>query len=437
MKRFLVPIFLLTVFVATIWIAANKHAGSQFTNVVIWDTEGYYIYLPAVFIHHSFENISLKTKNLEDGTYYLQPYHGTQKIFTKYTCGVALLLIPFWLLAHLLATILPQQFPPDGFSEIYSISVVVAVAFYLTLGIFFTLLNLRKYFSEAVSVLTCLCLWLGTNLLQYSAFMPGCEHIYGFCLISIFIFLTPKFHLNCSCQNFFFMGLLYGMIVLLRPTNFVIILYLLFYGTATFQDFKNRIITILKRIPNWIVMSVGMFITFIPQLVYWHYISGKWILYSYGEEGFIYWKAPKMLYVLFHPQNGLFVYAPLLLLALIGLVITWNNKVYLTKVTALILILTLYFAGSWSCWWFGGAYGHRPFMDFFGLLAIPMAFVVSKIFDFKSSIRNVFLIAILFLVFASVRMNMIYAWPWEGANWGWKNVLEKYEQALYLEKLIQ
>jgi hypothetical protein len=33
-------------------------------------------------------------------------------------------------------------------------------------------------------------------------------------------------------------------------------------------------------------------------------------------------------------------------------------------------------------------------------------------------------------------MNMIYAWPWEGANWGWKNVLEKYEQALYLEKLI-
>ena len=70
---------------------------------VIWsDAEGYYLYLPAVFIYGGFEGIPYRT------TVQFSNYPGTEKVFTKYTCGVAMLEMVYapersekWLRTHL------------------------------------------------------------------------------------------------------------------------------------------------------------------------------------------------------------------------------------------------------------------------------------------------------------------------------------------------
>ena len=65
--------------------------------------EGYYVYLPATFIYGGF------TKEAVRDTNYIRPWPGTDKIYTKYTSGVAVLEAPFFALAHLLSS--PLGYP--------------------------------------------------------------------------------------------------------------------------------------------------------------------------------------------------------------------------------------------------------------------------------------------------------------------------------------
>ena len=122
--------------------------------------------------------------------------------------------------------------------------------------------------------------------------------------------------------------------------------------------------------------------------------------------------------------------------SLVGLIWMAVKNVVNGWVILFVFGVTAYLCASWGQWWFGGAYGHRPFIDFFGLLAIPMAYTISLLLAKNIFIKNSVLVLVLLLLFTSVRLNMIYSWPWEG-NWGWENVLEKYEQALFLDKVIK
>ena len=59
-------------------------------NLIWSDMEGYYTYLPSVFIYGDFVKDAVKDTN------YIRPYKDTQKIYSKYTCGVAMLEMPFF-----------------------------------------------------------------------------------------------------------------------------------------------------------------------------------------------------------------------------------------------------------------------------------------------------------------------------------------------------
>ncbi|MEI8007813.1 MAG: hypothetical protein WCI48_16515, partial [Bacteroidota bacterium] len=62
-----------------------------------------------------------------------------------------------------------------------------------------------------------------------------------------------------------------------------------------------------------------LFIAFIPQMIYWHLVTGLWYTYSYGyapsgPERFLYLSNPKIFEVLAGPVSGLYTYAPVFLL---------------------------------------------------------------------------------------------------------------------------
>ncbi len=67
-----------------------KHPENQ-----IWsDMEGYYVYLPSVFIYNDFVKEAVRDTN------YIKPHPISGKTYTKYTCGVALMEMPFFLATH-------------------------------------------------------------------------------------------------------------------------------------------------------------------------------------------------------------------------------------------------------------------------------------------------------------------------------------------------
>ena len=75
---------------SVIYIVLDK---SSFKSYIFSDAEGYYMYLPAVFIYGGFEDIPVRTT----GQFFR--YEATNKYFTKYTCGVALMQLPFFFLS--------------------------------------------------------------------------------------------------------------------------------------------------------------------------------------------------------------------------------------------------------------------------------------------------------------------------------------------------
>jgi hypothetical protein len=94
-KRILiVGIFVLLWFLLAL-ISWNRNKYNMY-NIIWSDAEGYYMYLPAVFIHSGFDSLIPKTPHQ------FNRHPVTKRVFTKYTCGVALMQSPFFAVAHIL-----------------------------------------------------------------------------------------------------------------------------------------------------------------------------------------------------------------------------------------------------------------------------------------------------------------------------------------------
>jgi len=47
------------------------------------------------------------------------------------------------------------------------------------------------------------------------------------------------------------------------------------------------------------------------------------------------------------------------------------------------MVLNIYIIFSLWCWWYGGSFGQRSFIDYYGLLAIPLALVLTQLAIFR------------------------------------------------------
>ncbi|MCI4649090.1 hypothetical protein [Phaeodactylibacter sp.] len=412
--RFWMRYYLLILLLFAGYRAANTPG--RFIRGMIWsDAEGYYLYLPAVLIQGGFEDFQVRTEAQ------FPNYEGTNKRFTKYTCGVAMLELPFFLIGHFWAKVLSM--PADGYSYPYIVALQLAGLFYGFLGLLLLKEILARYFKPVVVMMTVAGFFLGTNLYHYILQEPGMSHVYSFFLFGLFVWLTPRFYEQPGLKIFGGMGLLAGLIVLIRPTNILLLLYLLLFGLRSWADVRERLLFFWKYLGALLLAPIASFLVFVPQFLYWKYISGNWLIYSYGEEGFN-WLEPRVDMVLFHIKNGWLLFSPMAGLAIIGcLVGMWKNRCNIAPIF-LIWLLLLYITSCWWCWWFGGAFGHRQFVEFYVLLAIPYAWLFTQVLESKVLALKIFLVVLwLLLGYYGYMLAVHFRGPhyeW----WSWKEVVE-------------
>lgn len=414
---------LIIAFAACLLTTAYFHAGKRMDGVIWSDQEGYYIYLPAIFIHGGFEDLPCI-----NGCTTVETATGPQT-FTKYTYGVALLQTPFFLVAHALAPVFGEE--RDGRGRIYVWSVLIAAVFYMLAGILvlFKLLSELR-FSKMVSWLVLLGMLLGTNLFYYTFREAGMSHVYSFFLFSVLIYASNRKSKSDEMRWQLLSALPMALIILIRPTNAIAILIPLLWG-AELKDIPIR----LKKFAadgRWMLAFVlGLALFFLPQMMYWKAMTGDFIFYSYGNEGFIYWNQPKILQVLLSPQNGWLVYSPIASMALLGMGLMLKDKAKGVLLPMVVLSLATYSFASWWAWWFGGAYGHRCFVDYLPILALPAAYAVDKIASSVRWIQLGFSLLALAAIWVNVRMSYIYGGMWDGPNWGWHNYIEKLSEVFF------
>jgi hypothetical protein len=376
--------------------------------------EGYYVYLPAVFIHGGFEELQVRD------TAYLRHWEGTQKIYTKYTSGVAIMEAPFFLIAHAMSK--PLGFASDGYSRIYSYALMMAAIFYLVFGLGLLYFILIRHFTAIASLFAMGGLLFGTNLYYYSFFQPSMSHVYSFFLFSALIFLTDKIiHDFLRAKKYItwlLLGLVSGLIVLIRPTNAIIFLYPAYLLWKDW-DYKSVPKPILFK---YLSLAAAMFIlVWIPQLIYWKTVTGQWFVWSYGDENFRYWQEPKLIRVLIDPWNGWLLYSPLVIFAIVGLFMRNAYNENYNRVMRVILLIATYIFASWWAWWFGGAFGHRSYVEYYAILAIPFAQFITVAFTKKWSMV-LFILFYFLLIYYNLGLTYQYMPPWDGPGWTYGSV---------------
>lgn len=370
------------------WNADNR--------VITSDIKGYYTYLPATFIHH---DLSLKFigENIDffrgKVWFHVLP-DGSQLI--QFTYGLSLLYLPFFLLAHLFSYIL--GFEPNGYTILYKIALVLSSIFYFALGLHFLRKTLLRYFNELSAGLTLLSLAIGTNLLYYLTYEAPMSHAYSFSIISVFLYLTTLWHDKPDFKKSLLIGLLSGLIVLLRPTNVVVAFVFILWNVHSFQSLKDRLLLFLNKYYLIITILFFAFLVWVPQFLYWKYITGDFLFFSYGDRAYFFFLDPEVTNILFSYRKGWLLYTPLMLLAVFGIPFLYKRIKGTVLPISVFLFINVWVLASWCFWWFGGGFGSRGMIDSYGIMAFPLAGFFYSIFSVKKKWLNILVVGITLLL---------------------------------------
>jgi hypothetical protein len=406
-----------------LFLTFNIHSKSDIFNYhsEIWgDKAGYYVYLPAAFIY-SFDASRFPSgiDSLTGNGFKLDP--ASKKVFTKYTCGVALMMSPFFLVTHELTGILDA--PADGFSLPYHRMINIAAVVYLMFGLILWYRFLRNYYPRTVSLWVITFLFLGTNLYYYAVAETGMSHVYSFFLLSLYLFSSRRLFSsqNRSTPWTLITALAAAMIVVVKPVNIIFLPVALFLDTPSGSDLRNRSLLLFQ----WKTMLLAVLVVLIillPQAIYWYHTYGRLMVYTYAGEGFVNLARPRVLEYLFSTNNGLLLYNPILLFGFTGLVMMLARRRSNGWILLVMLVVILYLFSSWWSWHFGCGYGNRSFTEYIALLALPFGYLVNVIRnDPRRGRRYLFFFLVGLLIF--VNLKMIYSWDgcWYGGTWDWKN----------------
>ncbi len=391
---------------------ASSHRTRYSQDHIIWgDVEGYYCYLPMVFVDHSCHTLQLRTSDLRR--------NALNEEYSKYTCGLSYFFAPFFVVAGGITKAV--GLPATGYGLWYYRAMCLCCAVWTTIGMMLLVKLLTRHFRRVTAWLTAACLFLGTNYFHYATKYVGMAHVYDFALTAWILYLFQSFLDNPRWHKTAGIALLSGWLVLIRPTNVEFLLFVPFFMVNSKEALLERWAFLRTHAKKGYFLIPLFILPMVPQLLYWKEMTGHWVMYSYGQETFCYWNNPKLLEVLFDTQNGLLLYSPVLLLLFVGLVRYWKDvRANAFGVSVLFCIITYTFA-SWWAWFFGAAYGHRCYIDYYPVFAFPLAVAIERTLAKKKVSKLVLGVFLVAMCYYNVRMSVQFdkTGIWDGKEWQW------------------
>ena len=378
-------------------------------NIITHDVISYYSYLPAAFYEHDLTLSFLNdTANHElENRYYWPNKDANGNKIIKVSMGMALSYLPFFGAAHLYCKLFNEE--ANGFSDPYHFAVQFSSLFYFLIGVLYLLRLLKLYYNNRVIIITSLSIIFGTNIIYYLTNGAGMAHPVDFALIAAFIYYTVKWHQSQTLKLAMLIGIIGGSITLVRPVNILVFFIFFFYDVNSLKEISEKIKFILNNYIHILVIAICSILVFLPQLIYWKYVSGNFIINSYVGERF-YFDHPHIIDGLFSFRKGWLIYTPIMLFSLIGFYYLKKEK---RSFFTPILIFTLgyiYLIFSWWCWWYGGSFSQRALIDIYPILALPFAAFISHIESLKGFKKHLIHLVIVLLILLNIFQTMQAKW---------------------------
>ncbi|MBE0637405.1 MAG: hypothetical protein IH598_02690 [Bacteroidales bacterium] len=396
------------VLVAIIVLSIDNNLGrwKAEQGIIVHDVYPFYAYLPATFIYHDL-GLDFVDGGTHNGQFILWPKITPEgkKVITA-SMGMSVLYFPFFLPAHVYAVC--SSYPPDGYSAPYKVALMLSSAFFLILGLIYLRKLLRKYFSDLVTAIVLFIIPIATNILWYTVVESAMSHVYNFALISIFLYHTDRWHEEITLKRSIIIGLLAGLIALIRPTNILVLILFFFWDVKSWNEAGKRVIFFLHKWRHVLLMIIAFVLVWIPQFLYWKMQTGQYLYYSYPDDQGFFFGNPQIWNSLFSWRKGWLLYTPVMIFAVAGIAAMRKNHPKLFLPVLIYTLVTIYVISSWWDWWYGGGFGLRAYIDMYGVFALPMAASLTWIINRKMVIKYALILIFLLLTARSLFHHVQY-----------------------------
>jgi hypothetical protein len=380
------------------------------------DALGYYQWLPGVLIENDVD-VMYWGYWLEDG-----------KWLSLFTFGVALLQLPFFLMGKLCACWFGYE--PNGFTAPFAVWQLVGSAFYAGAGLVLAFRLAARFCDRHAALLAVLVLFGASNLFYYCVEQPNMSHVYSFFLTGLFVY--------CSCRLLdtdgetpprAVHGALFvisaALLLLVRQLNGVVFLFPLLLAWGSPGGITGFLRSLFRH-RAWIIASILVaLVPWLLQISYWHHITGSWFTFTYGHKGETFDFArmvPGM--VITSVRNGWWVISPVMFpISMVLLWHAWRGTSPARAITPIMVGIWLLYS-AWWCWWLGGSFGMRAFVDLYALLAIPAAWMFRSILARPAFTRVVTAAVLIVLVRLNAGLSARYDWGWSSEEWTWQRFFE-------------
>jgi hypothetical protein len=295
--------------------------------------------------------------------------------------GPALLWSPFYLLAHVAVLAAGGGVAADGLSWPYTAAAAYGSAVYGFLGLLLAHDALTRHggFSAQAATASVAALWLATPVLYYLTLAPAFSHACSLFAVSLLLWLwlrarRPEGEVRAPLGRWALVGLAGGLCGLVREQD---ALFLIVPAAGLLWDGLRRR-DVRGLVLRGLLMGAAAALVFVPQLFAYRAINGR-----FGPSRLVTQKmnflSPHLLQVLFDPGHGLFVWAPLLLVAAVGLGLLVARRLEVAACLAAGLALQFWINGAVESWSQAGAFGSRRFVSATPVFAWGLAAVLALV----------------------------------------------------------
>lgn len=349
--------------------------------VILSDGLSYYALTVSLLRDHDFD-LSNQYERIPEIRVYLHPVTG--KIASMYSCGFALLYAPFLWITEQIGVLIPSfvrarpyaqnaMFPfPDA------LGIFIASAFYtlLTLFIAVSLIVRRYQTSPGIGVFFALMVFLGTPMMFYSFCSPAFSHAADcFLIVSAFylaVMPDPWKFGSVRIRNYL-LGFTLAFSVVLRNNNSVLI-PLMVGGILFFErseGWKRGAITCLEIIAGALPLALlqayfnwtqyeSIFATGYRLDLSSEDMSGHFLTLLHANK------------ILTDPAAGNFIWAPVTLLSIIGLIIGTIRKRRETVLALLCVLISILSIRFFGFLWTGASFGQRYLIQLYIFFVIGL-----------------------------------------------------------------
>lgn len=343
----------------------------------------------------------------------------SNNLYSVYPIVTPVLVTPLYVIPYIamMALHIPLDMSNSTCFLIVFVMEKIAASFITSAALVVFFAGLKEIVRKNIALITTLILAFGTCMWSINS-QALWQHGMIALLFSILFYLVVRNEKQEDFRIYILLGICSALLVFTRPSD-------MFLALPTF------VYTAFRKRPYFLTYCVSGIITALPFLMYNESAAGN-IFGGYGsllsEFSFGFQALVHLAGVLISPNRGLFIYTPIALLSLLG-ILKIKSRIKNPELQRLfycfgiVFILEILVYSTFNCWWAGTTYGPRFFSG-----SLPLIFILAGIFldslgDSDNNDRRdsasarIVCLVIVSLILWSVFVQIVGAFYYPNGNW--------------------